>query len=133
MSDYLFVYGTLQTGLAPREIAHAVEALKHVANATVPGLLFDLGHYPGAILNASSEQTISGIVLQLPEDPHVLAQLDQYEEFDPNSPETSQFLRVRETAVLESGRELDCWIYVYNRDPGSAPLLRDGRFTNRPR
>jgi gamma-glutamylcyclotransferase (GGCT)/AIG2-like uncharacterized protein YtfP len=133
MSNYLFAYGTLQTGLAPRKIAHAVDALKHVANATVPGILYNLGEYPGAILNRSSRHTICGVVLQLPDDPRVLAQIDQYEGFDPDLPDTSPFVRVLETVALESGRNLQCWIYVYNRAPGSAPILPDGKFTNRPR
>ncbi len=128
MSDYLFVYGTLQTGLAPAEIAHVVEALKPVADATVPGLLYDLGEYPGAILDPSSKQTISGMVLQLPDDPRILAQIDQYEGFDPSSSDTSLFVRILESVVLESGRKLECWIYVYNRDPGAASVLENGRF-----
>jgi gamma-glutamylcyclotransferase (GGCT)/AIG2-like uncharacterized protein YtfP len=129
MSDHLFVYGTLQAGLGPPEIAHAVERLKPVGRATVRGVLYDFGHYPGAVLDPSSERAISGMVLQLPADPSLLALLDKYEEFDSAAPETSQFLRVRETITLESGRKLECWIYVYNRDTGSAPVLAQGRFS----
>jgi len=128
MSDHLFVYGTLQAGLGPSQIAHGVERLNFVGRATVRGILYDFGHYPGAVLDPSSERIISGVVLQLPEDPSLLALLDQYEEFDPAAPESSQFLRVRETVRLESGGELKCWIYVYNRNPGSAPVLAEGRF-----
>jgi gamma-glutamylcyclotransferase (GGCT)/AIG2-like uncharacterized protein YtfP len=133
MSDYLFAYGTLRTGHAPEEISHAVEKLEHIGSATVRGVLYDFGRYPGAVLNPSSELTVAGVVLQLPDDPRFLAQLDQYEEFDPDSPETSQFLRVRETVTLESSRELQCWIYVYNRDTSAAPILKDGKFPSRKR
>lgn len=133
MCDYLFAYGTLQTGLAPPEIAHAIEALRPVGNATVPGLLYDLGAYPGAVLDPSSNRIISGIVLQLPQDSRVLAEIDQYEEFDPGSPETSPFVRIPENVTLDSGRRLKCWIYIYNRDPMAAPVLEDGNFSLRPR
>jgi len=128
MTDHLFVYGTLQAGLVPAEIAHAAETLKPVGRAAVRGTLYDFGHYPGAVLDPSSARMISGIVLRLPDDPSLLALLDRYEEFDPAAPETSQFLRVRETVTLESGGKLECWIYVYNRDPGSAPVIAEGRF-----
>jgi gamma-glutamylcyclotransferase (GGCT)/AIG2-like uncharacterized protein YtfP len=128
MSDYLFAYGTLQPGLVPPEMEHVVRQLQQVGVATVHGVLHDLGHYPGAVLDPSSNRTISGIVLQLPEDANLLVLLDQYEEFDPAAPETSQFLRVRESVTLEAGGMLECWIYVYNRDPGSAPVLAEGRF-----
>jgi gamma-glutamylcyclotransferase (GGCT)/AIG2-like uncharacterized protein YtfP len=101
MSDYLFVYGTLLPGLAPGEIADAVEKLTPIGSATVRGFLYDFGHYPGAVLNSDSEHCIHGIVLQLPDDPSIISQLDQYEEFDPAAPETSQFIRVFATATLE--------------------------------
>jgi len=128
MSDYLFVYGTLQTGHAPDEIAHAVETLQHVGSAFVRGVLYDLGEYPGAVLDPSSKQKISGMVLQLPEDANVLRQLDEYEGFDPNAPDESLFVRVLQEVVMESGRTLRCWVYVYNRDPGSSPVLTHGKY-----
>ena len=133
MCDYLFVYGTLQTDFAPREIAQSLEALKLVGSATLPGLLYDLGEYPGAVLDPSSKETISGIVLQLPDNSRVLAEIDQYEEFDLRSPETSLFVRVLENVVLDSGRRLECWIYIYNRDPMAAPVLEGGKFPHRRR
>ena len=84
MRDHLFVYGTLKAGLAPSEMSLIVEKLRPIANATVRGLLYDLGEYPGAILNPDSERNITGLVLELPDDPDVLVQLDQYEQFDPD-------------------------------------------------
>jgi hypothetical protein len=60
MSDYLFVYGTLQPGVAPREIADAVEELKVIGNATVRGVLYDLGEFPGAVLNPESNIPFMG-------------------------------------------------------------------------
>ena len=128
MSDYLFVYGTLQPRLAPREIADAVAKLTHIGGATVRGLLYDLGEFPGAILDPASELTISGTVFKLPDDPRILAHFDRYEEFDPDSLETSQFIRVSATVTLESGGKLQCWVYVYNRDLASAAVLKSGRF-----
>jgi gamma-glutamylcyclotransferase (GGCT)/AIG2-like uncharacterized protein YtfP len=133
MRDHLFVYGTLKAGLAPSEMSLIVEKLRPIANATVRGLLYDLGEYPGAILNPDSERNITGLVLELPDDPDVLVQLDQYEQFDPDSPHTSLFLRVRTSALLETGRTLECWVYVYNRDPASVPIPENGKFTQRKR
>jgi len=55
MSDYLFTYGTLKHGHAPDEIASAVTKLRPVGKGFVPGVLYDLGDYPGAVLlNPSS-------------------------------------------------------------------------------
>ena len=60
------------------------------------GVLYDLGDYPGARLDASSEQRIIGWVYRLPEDAGVLQELDRYEGFNPEAPEKSLFLRVEE-------------------------------------
>ena len=126
MSAFLFVYGTLQPDYAPSAIAHVVARLNVVGKGSVNGVLYDLGGYPGAILDPASTQTIYGVIFQLSEDPLVLRELDAYEDFDPGSPESSQFIRILHPVVLAEGSTLDCWIYVYNRDPGSARILPGG-------
>jgi gamma-glutamylcyclotransferase (GGCT)/AIG2-like uncharacterized protein YtfP len=128
MSDFLFAYGTLQPGLAPAEIAPEVSKLLPVGEAFVHGLLYDLGGHPAAMLDASSNKKIIGIVYQLPEDSSVLAELDAYEEFNPAEPEISPYLRILHPVDLATGGTLQCWVYVYNRDPGSAPIIPGGKF-----
>lgn len=132
MSEYLFTYGTLQPGLAPAYMAAAVDTLRPVAEGFALGLLYDLGHYPGAVLDPSSERKIHGRVFRLPEDPAILRQLDEYEEFYPDNPEASQFVRVLGSVELAGGSNLICWIYIYNRDPGRARIVEHGRFRKKP-
>jgi gamma-glutamylcyclotransferase (GGCT)/AIG2-like uncharacterized protein YtfP len=115
MSNLLFAYGTLLPGRAPDEIAGAVDKLQPIEQGFVRGTLYDLGGYPGAILDPSSQQAIAGTVLQLPEDADLLRQLDDYEGFDPSAPAESLFLRVLHPVSVASGRTLPCWVYVYNR------------------
>lgn len=128
MSDYLFTYGTLHPEHAPDEIALAVEKLRPVGKGFVHGVLYDLGDYPGAVLDPSSKRRISGTVFRLPEDADVLRQLDQYEGFNPDAPGKSLFIRTRHPVVLASGRTLECWIYVYNGKPEDARILPSGRY-----
>ena len=123
MTAYLFTYGTLQPGRAPAEIAPAVAKLRPVAEGFVRGLLYDLGDYPGAVLDPSSPQCISGTVFQLPADPAILRQLDGYEGFDPDAPDVSLFLRVQCSVALTAGGVLNCWIYVYNGKPEPARIV----------
>jgi gamma-glutamylcyclotransferase (GGCT)/AIG2-like uncharacterized protein YtfP len=125
-SDYLFTYGTLHPGRAPEEVAAAVEQLRAVGEGFVRGVLYDLGDYPGAVLDPSSQQRIAGTVFELPEDDDVLRQLDEYEGFDPNAPGKSLFLRTRCPVALGSGRTLQCWIYIYNGTPEPARILASG-------
>lgn len=128
MSQYLFAYGTLQPGRAPKEIARVVAKLSPVGKGHVHGVLYDLGEYPGAILNLSSNRRITGTVLRLPDAPGILQQLDKYEGFDPGAPATSLFLRKLHPVALAADRILQCWIYVYNRKPGTARILTSGSY-----
>jgi gamma-glutamylcyclotransferase (GGCT)/AIG2-like uncharacterized protein YtfP len=139
VSEYLFVYGTLLPGAAPSEIAAAAAQLMLVSKGWVQGTLFDLGDFPGAILESASGRRIAGTIFRLPGNPLVLQALDAYEEFDPAAPEQSQFLRVRTTvelaaelrADLGAGRALECWIYILNREVKNARLVEDGDWMGR--
>jgi gamma-glutamylcyclotransferase (GGCT)/AIG2-like uncharacterized protein YtfP len=128
MKQYLFFYGTLLPSMASRELNKTVQRLRWVGRASMPGSLYDLGDFPGAILDANSSGRILGEVHELPNDAGVLAVLDQYEEFDPTDPAGSLFIRVRATATLEDGRKLPCWVYQYNRDPGTAQQIASGDY-----
>jgi len=128
MCEYLFVYGTLLPGLAPDGITPAVEQLRSVGEGTVSGLLYDLGDFPGAVLDSSSERKIAGHVFKLPENVEVLNQLDQYEEFDPGAPDQSLFIRESHTVTLTTGETISCWIYIYNGKADPARILKDGRY-----
>lgn len=126
MSEYLFAYGTLQPGHAPSEIAPAVDKLEAIGKGSVRGVLYDLGDYPGAVLDSSTPRTIFGTVFKLTKDASTLRQLDEYEGFDPKAPEESLFIRRIHPVELATGRVVKCWIYVYNRRPESEPILETG-------
>lgn len=116
MSEYLFVYGTLQPAAAPPEVKEIVGRWRKVGSATVLGQLYDLGDYPGAVLDANTSSRIVGEVFELPKDPAVLATLDEYEGYDPDEPGDSLFQRIKTEVKLADGGKQETWIYVYNRD-----------------
>lgn len=127
MKRYLFSYGTLLPELAPEEIASTVRRFRPVGRGRVRGWLYDLGGYPGAILSDAG-RAIEGQVFQLPDDPEVLKRLDEYEEFDPGNPEGSLFVRKECSVDLDQAKKVPCWVYEYNRHPGSAASLLNGDF-----
>jgi len=47
-----------------------------------------------------------------------LAALDRYEDFRPDDPEASLFLRVEAEVTLHDVRTVMCWVYVYNCNGG---------------
>ncbi|HJT77178.1 MAG TPA: gamma-glutamylcyclotransferase family protein, partial [Gemmataceae bacterium] len=95
---------------------------------SVPGRLYDLGRYPGAVHDPRAATRVRGRVLRLPEGRDVLPALDRYEGFDPAHPGDSLYLRVPQRVDLADGGGLLCWVYVYNRDPGAAPVVPDGDY-----
>ena len=128
MGEHLFLYGTLRPGLAPSELARRVASLRRVGTGSIRGRLYDLGPYPGAILDASADTRILGEVFQLPDTGLVLEALDAYECYCPGDPDGSLYLRVRGEVTLEEGRQVLCWVYVYNRNVGDAARVESGDY-----
>lgn len=114
MPELLFIYGTLHPDRAPREIATAVRRLTPIGRATIRGHRCDLGEYPGVILDSTGTQ-VDGELFTVPDDT-TLAALDAYEDFHPDLPAASLFLRVETTATRPDGSIVTCWVYVYNRE-----------------
>ena len=128
MKEYLFSYGTLLPEYAPGEISSTVRGLECVGSAFVLGRLYDLGEYPGAILDPTSQMKVVGKVFALPEDQNVLKSLDSYEGFKPEDLKHSLFVREQTTVTLDGGGKLSCWIYVYNQDLNDALLVASGDY-----
>jgi gamma-glutamylcyclotransferase (GGCT)/AIG2-like uncharacterized protein YtfP len=128
MSNYLFLYGTLLPHHAPNEIAPAVERLRLRGDGVVRGFLYDLGEYPGAVLDDSAGGYIHGTAFEVPEDEVFLRELDAYEDCDPKNEKSSLFVRILHPVKLATGETLQCWIYVYNRDLSGARIIPSGRY-----
>jgi gamma-glutamylcyclotransferase (GGCT)/AIG2-like uncharacterized protein YtfP len=116
MSDLLFIYGTLHPDRAPAEIASAVRRLVPHARGTIRARLYNLGAYPGVILDATAAP-IPGEVFLVPE-AATLARLDAYEDYRPADPANSLFLREKTVVTFDDGTTQVCWVYTYNRRPG---------------
>jgi gamma-glutamylcyclotransferase (GGCT)/AIG2-like uncharacterized protein YtfP len=114
MPETLFVYGTLHPDRAPAEIRSVARRLIPLGPATIFGTLHNLGEYPALILNGTTKQPIPGTVFILPDDTEALKALDRYEDFRPHDPESSLFLRARQTVTLGDGTPHRCWVYLYN-------------------
>lgn len=113
---------------APDAMSGAVKRLRYIGPAFTQGRLYDLGEYPGAVLDASSRTKIMGRIFSLPEDENLLNSLDEYEGFDPRNRKNSLFVREETKVTLESGQKLSCWIYVYNQDVSGAKLISGGDY-----
>jgi gamma-glutamylcyclotransferase (GGCT)/AIG2-like uncharacterized protein YtfP len=128
MAEYLFAYGSLRPELAPSDLKGLVQRMRRIGAAYAHGHLYDLGEYPGAILDANCDRRIIGEVLELPDNGSILAALDLYEGFDSNDRDASLFVRTEYHVILENGEEIECWVYVYNGEIASVKLIESGDY-----
>jgi gamma-glutamylcyclotransferase (GGCT)/AIG2-like uncharacterized protein YtfP len=122
---HLFAYGTLQPGLAPAEITPVMEKLRLVGEGFIYGKLYDLGEYPGAVIDPASAWLVFGTVYELPEDAETLCRLDAYE-----GPE---YVRIEQLVTLTAGGVVNCWVYDFQGRPGEERFIESGRWVDRRR
>ena len=101
----VFVYGTLRRGSA-RSMSIRFPNSTFIADAKVSGSLYDLGAYPGLLLDESNSSVI-GEVYEV--DDEILNELDEFEA-------SSNYLREQVETSLGSHRKV-CWIYVPEDNP----------------
>jgi gamma-glutamylcyclotransferase (GGCT)/AIG2-like uncharacterized protein YtfP len=122
---HLFAYGTLQPGSAPPDVAPIMEALRPIGEGFLFGRLYDLGSYPGAVIDPASAWLVYGIVYELPADAEILRKLDTYE-----GPE---YVRITQLVTLMEGGVRNCWVYDYQGRPSEDRFIESGRWSERRR
>ena len=127
MTDYLFVYGTLRAESA-HPMAHRLKAgARLVGKGAAPGLLYDLGEYPGALFGPEEKYRVVGEVYAL-EAPRLLADLDKYEgTAPPDEDGEALFERITVKVKLKNGSTVDAWAYGL-KQPLRARLIGSGDF-----
>lgn len=125
-SRHVFVYGTLRRGDV-RDITRLRPAPQFVGMASVAGVLYDLGLYPGVVLGGPARVTGEVYVISA----ELERQLDVIEEVWPQQTGEyrKQAVRVRlGQALASSGAvELDCLVYEINPDRAAGqPVITGG-------
>lgn len=129
--DRVFVYGSLRRGESLH--GHIKKAgLRYLGRGTIRARLYDLGEYPGAVASHASTDVVQGELYLAAQPDHQLPVIDEIEEFDPNRPGRSLFLRNRATVRLRDGRRVRAWVYFLPREPAKARRL-GGDYAARPR
>lgn len=98
----VFVYGTLRRGGA-QAMSKSFPSSKFIANAKVSGSLYDLGAFPGLLLDESNS-LVTGEVYEV--DDEILNRLDDMEA-------SSDYWRKQVEISLGTYRRT-CWIYAPN-------------------
>lgn len=113
-TDLLFIYGTLRRAAghaAHRLLADSAELVGH---GSVRGRLYQAAEFPVLVIDPQGE-AVTGEVYRVFAPQAAFGRLDQYEGFDPTSPDTSEFRRDPVPVALNDGRTVTAWAYVYQR------------------
>lgn len=127
MPTYLFVYGTLMRPFESSMRRFLEENSYFAGEGTVPGRLYDLGRYPGLVIDPHSEGQVKGHIFELRNVQKVLNVLDKYEGIDPAAPAKGEYRRIQ-FEVRSDAEPIPCWIYEYNHDPAGLPLIPAGDY-----
>lgn len=120
--SYLFVYGTLLDERNPFG-AFLNDCCSFYKKGKFQGKLFDLGEYPGAIIQPGAEHYVYGSIFVMTDPQQTLKKLDDYEGFGAGYPQPNEFKRELVEVESEDG-SLSCWVYLYNLPPeGHWPIV----------
>ncbi|MFQ5778596.1 MAG: gamma-glutamylcyclotransferase [Terriglobia bacterium] len=126
-SEKLFVYGTLRRGF-PLHAYLDKKVARYLGKGKICGRLYDLGQFPGAIPSQSPTDEIEGELYELIDASKQLSELDAVEEFDPDRPGKSLFVRQLAEVELETGQKLNAWVYFLPGKPTSGRLVQSGDY-----
>ncbi|MGD9869250.1 MAG: gamma-glutamylcyclotransferase [Hyphomicrobiales bacterium] len=120
---HLFVYGSLLSGARHAMGARLRAAAALAGAAAMPGRLYDLGAYPGAVHDSDARGIVVGELWALRRPGLLLRQLDLYEGCAPGQPEPHAFRREVAGVVLMGNRALPAWVYLWTGGPaGRRPV-----------
>jgi len=93
------------------------------------GKLYNIGEYPGAVPSNDPDDVVRGEVYALRDPKPVLRVLDDYEGCGQDDSSPTEFRREKVNISLESGRNINAWIYIYNRSTDGLKVIPSGDYT----
>lgn len=105
------------------ELHHYLAGATFIGDGWTAGRLVSLGRYPGLL---DGNNKVIGEIYRLEDVAASLETLDDLEDFDPANPEQSEYRRVVREVHGEGDARVSAWVYLYNRDASSAPVIKSG-------
>jgi gamma-glutamylcyclotransferase (GGCT)/AIG2-like uncharacterized protein YtfP len=130
---FLFAYGSLMssaiTAVGFAERAVLAHRARRVCEGSIIGRLYDVGPYPGAVLDGFRSERIFGEIWQLPQVRNDLVELlDRYEGCAPNNAVPHAYSRRKVVVRTAAGDRRVAWMYVWNGNVDPVARIRDGRW-----
>lgn len=128
--DLLFVYGTLRQKAENPLRQHFGAGTQLIGPAWLPGALYRIAHYPGAVVTSNPADRVYGELCRIHSPSILLALLDEYEECGPHAPAPAEYRRVVRTVTGANGQQYAAWVYLYNRPVTGLLRIPSGDFLN---
>jgi len=125
VTDLLFVYGTLMQGFLNPYARQLHQQSRFVGFGHLPGKLYRISWFPGAVPDPKATSRIYGEVYQLQTPTETLPVLDEYEDLAADG--SGIYIR-RALPVLVADQLLTCWIYTYNASTAKLVPIVSGRW-----
>lgn len=129
LPDYqLFVYGSLRRGFHHAAYEYIRRYFEFVSDATVPGILYDMGEYPAAVPADTAAKIIGELyrIREIDEFDWAIGQLDDYEGVHPEENEPLLYRRDKTIVTLADGSTTSAWIYWFNGEITGKPVIASG-------
>lgn len=131
-TSHLFVYGTLMSdavgAMGGRQRRRLSAEATVVGAGWINGRLFDLGEYPGLLEGEHPDDIVFGEVVWLSQPRLSLEWLDAYEGVSPQSGQDDEYVRVERQAMLDDGRAVAAWVYVFRGIVDRDRRIANGRW-----
>jgi len=128
MSDHLFVFGTLLSGYDHPMSRRLSREAQLIGPARCRGRLYLVRHYPGMVLSDDPAEQVHGEVFRMRDPQALLRVLDEYEGCGEGAARPTEYLRQQVGVILDDGRAIEAWTYVYNWPVTHLPRIASGKF-----
>lgn len=130
LNRHLFVYGTLRRDLQYAMHDVLARAAQCVGDASVRGALFDLGAYPGLVVDAPEAGFVRGALYAFHAGTaeQTLAVLDAYEGCTSSDIPPHAYRRALIQVALADGPTVSAWAYLLNRPPTGLTRIPGGDY-----
>lgn len=124
----LFVYGTLRRSAGTPWSQFLEPASSYIGVGRTHGALFQLGGYPGMALCSDEAAWVRGDVFLLKDPLATLPVLDDYEGCGTTGLPPYEYLRQVVDVLLDDGRTIQAWAYIYLLDTSDKPRIVSGDY-----
>jgi gamma-glutamylcyclotransferase (GGCT)/AIG2-like uncharacterized protein YtfP len=133
MTSLLFVYGslmpTLTSAFGRTERTRLSEESTVIGPAHIAGRLFDLGEYPGLVIDGNASTEAHGVLLRLVSAEQTFAWLDAFEDIVPGrAADKNVYVRRLAPVTTSDGQKFEAWIYEIQHVPPGASEIASGRW-----